>query len=88
MDIEVGDYVKADIRDGEFRLLQVEHDHQFLYPSSFPFKLQGNITYNLTNYRVLVKSTLLNQSPMSAFGTKQTFRTHQFLSISFELSVI
>ncbi len=24
MNIEVGDYVKADIRDGEFRLLQVK----------------------------------------------------------------
>ncbi len=24
MDFEVGDYVKADIRDGEFRLLQVK----------------------------------------------------------------
>ncbi len=24
MDIEVGDFVKADIRDGEFRLLQVK----------------------------------------------------------------
>jgi len=24
MDIEVGDYVKADVRDGEFRLLQVK----------------------------------------------------------------